>query len=356
MLIKKQTVLVPLLFISMASTAQVENRIVKDSVSVVKANDSTITLEPISNFCYSDAYENALKRKDELTTRMKILNDSIKSRRKELKKLEGQNVSIVNSNETLEKDITQVKVKAQKLGYFKLLEKREQLLKAINENEIEIASLDLQIQEYDDTLNARNHQREDLGRIKDNVSNQIISENKDYLEKLFSHMKLSELRQIKSKCQIYTTDSKLKAFLWKVDVVIKNKELYDNMVNVVNASYKKSDVDRALVSFTQINGANMLQQKEISELRTQLSLYSDGLEAFKDFITELNRMRDGVNYSMEFFQTDCKQIMSKKDLGNRINDKLIRVPYLKKKYEEFMTEFKKNPNKHSEVEKEILGL
>ena len=127
------------------------------------------------------------------------------------------------------------------------------------------------------------------------------------------------------------------------------------MVNVVNASYKKFDVDRALASVTQIKGANTQQQKEIIELKTEMNLFPEGLAAFKEYITKLNEMRNGVNYSMEYFQTDSKQILSKNNLGNRIENQLKRVPYLNKKFEEFMNAFKAAPNKHSNVETEILN-
>ena len=175
------------------------------------------------------------------------------------------------------------------------------------------------------------------------------------MERPFTEMNLSELRVIKSKCQKYATDAKVNAFVTKVDDIIRNKELYDNMVNVVNASYKKFDVERALTSVTQIKGTNPLQQKEIVELKTQLTLFPEGLAAFKEYITKLNEMRNGVNYSMEFFQTDNRQILSKNNLGNRIENQLKRVPYLSKKFEEFMNAFKAAPNKHSDVETEILN-
>ena len=110
-----------------------------------------------------------------------------------------------------------------------------------------------------------------------------------------------------------------------------------------------------MASVTQIKGANPHQQKEIDELKNSVDFVPDGLAAFKEFITKLNEMRNGVNYSMEYFQTDSKQILSKNNLGNRIEKKLKRVPYLSKKFEEFMNAFKAAPNKHSNVETEILN-
>jgi len=345
-----------LLFVtSLITNAQTRNSISNDSVPPTIDGDSIRIPSASSNSDYSKAYENALKRKEELINRKAVLNDSIKKWNKELKRLEGLHGSIVKSNEKMEERIAQVKIKEQKNGIPELIKKRNQLLKIIIAEEEEKVLLESQLHEINGKLDARNHQRENLGKIKDNVSNQIIAGNKDYLERSFAEMNPSELREIKSKCQKYATDAKVNAFVAKVDNVIRNKELYDNMVNVVNASYKKFDVDRALASVTQIKGTNTQQQKEIIELKTQMTLFPEGLAAFKEYITKLNEMRNGVNYSMEYFQTDSKQILSKNNLGNRIENQLKRVPYLNKKFEEFMNALKAAPNKHSNVEIEILN-
>ena len=351
----KYVVFALLLVTSLITNAKTRNSISNDSVPTTIDGDSIKIPSVSSNSDYSSAYETALKRREELTNRKAILNDSIKNWNKELKKLEGLHGSIVKSNEKMEEKIAQVKIKEQKNGIPELTKKRDQLLKIIKAEEEEKVLLESQLHEINGKVDERNHQRENLGKIKDNVSNQIIAENKDYLERSFAKMNLSELREIKSKCQKYATDAKVNAFVAKVDNVIRNKELYDNMVNVVNASYKKFDVDRALASVTQIKGANTQQQKEIIELKTEMNLFPEGLAAFKEYITKLNEMRNGVNYSMEYFQTDSKQILSKNNLGNRIENQLKRVPYLNKKFEEFMNAFKAAPNKHSNVETEILN-
>lgn len=354
MVVTKKYVVFVILLSSIVSNAQNGTGMYRDTVSMVNTNDTVITSSDL-NTNYSYEYENALKRKEELSKMKKTLNDSIKIWNKELKKLEGLHVSLVKSNGKLDEKISQAKLKEQKSGYPELMKKREQLLKAIETEEKEKALLESQLQEIDSKLDNRNHQRENLGKIKDNVTNQIITENQGYLSRPFSEMNLSELISIKEKCQKYTTDVKVNAFVAKIDNVIKNKKLYDNMFLVVNSSYKKNDVDRALASTNQIKSANSLQMKEINDLKTQLSLFPDGLAAFKEFISKLNEMRNGVNYSMEYYQTDSKQILSKNNLESRIETKLKKVPYLNKKFEEFMKAFQAAPNSHSNIEVEILN-
>ncbi len=345
-----------LFFVSMTLNAQNETDPSKNAVQITSANNATKALASNPNANYSQEYETALKLKDELTNRKRTLSDSIKIWNKDLKRLQDNYASLVKSNKNLEEKIKQATLKGQKSESSELQKKKSQLLTEIDGYEKEKALLDKQLQEVDEKLNARNRQRDDLGKIKDNVSNQIIAENKDYLERPFSKMSLSELKQIKSKCQRYSTDSKVNAFVSKIDMVIKNKELYDKMVIVVNSAYNKTDVDRALASCNQVKGVNAIQKKEVAEVKGQLSSFYDGLLAFKQFINSLNEKRKFVNnYKWEFFETDREYIYSESNLGNRIETQLKRVPYLRKRFDEFMRAFKVAPNKHTNVETEILS-
>ena len=96
------------------------------------------------------------------------------------------------------------------------------------------------------------------------------------------------------------------------------------------------------------------QKAEITALKKQLEAFGEGVSAFKEFINNLNRCRKGVNYSMAFFRDDKRQILPDK-LEQKISTKLMIVPYLKSKYEGFMKAFQKSPNKHSDIETEILN-
>lgn len=169
-------------------------------------------------------------------------------------------------------------------------------------------------------------------------------------------MTLAELNKIKSRCQRYEEDPKIKAFVEKTNNTIRNKEMYDNMIKVVNSPYNRNDVDRALASCNQIKGINASQQKEVGEVKGQLLSFNEGLLAFKEFINSINEKRKGVNnYKWEFFETDRDFIYSENNLGKRIEAQLKRVPYLKKKFDAFMKAFKAAPSKHSNIENEILS-
>jgi hypothetical protein len=73
-----------LLVSSLITNAQTRNSISNDSVPPAIDGDSIRNPSASSNSDYSKAYEIALKRKEELTNRKAILNDSIKNWKKEL--------------------------------------------------------------------------------------------------------------------------------------------------------------------------------------------------------------------------------------------------------------------------------
>ena len=113
-------------------------------------------------------------------------------------------------------------------------------------------------------------------------------------------------------------------------------------------------MDKALVAIPHFTNINSAQRSEILELKRQLTIFPSGLSTFKEFINNLNRCRNGVSYSIDFYRADKKSIFPN-DLEQKVKDVLLAVPYLKTKYEKFMEIFKKNPNKHSDIEAEILN-
>lgn len=324
-----------------------------DSISPASHADSVKASLPGSESDYTTAYETALKRKELLEYRKQHLMDSINEWNKELKRLEAHGTSIVKSNGKMKTKINEAKTTVQKNGIYSLMERKQQLEQSITAKKNEKALLQAQLQLLQEKLDTTNRQREHLEKIQDDVTEHIIAENKDYVEKSFSEMSLSELKSIRLKCQEHISVERVNELVTKIDNAIMNKELYDNMVQVVNAAYKKPDVEKALTSVSQIKEVNQLQQKEISELKAQLTLFADGLSTFKEFITTLNDKRKGVNnYSYEYFQDD--QVLSINNLSQRIETQVKRVPYLNRKFEAFMKAFQAAPNKHSPIEAEIL--
>lgn len=292
---------------------------------------------------------------EDLSARKKTVSENVKALSRQLKDLEAAKASIDKANRNMENKISRLRDTKQMSEFTALQHKKDSLLNLIQAAERQVASLELKLQEVDENLNATSSRRDDLVKIKDGVARTLIEENQDYLARPFPDMTVDGLKDIKDKCQDYTADTSVRSFVGKINATMGNKSIYDNMVAVVNAPYDKQNVERAIASANQVAGATPLQEKEISELVEQLKSYPDGLAAFKEYIIGINKCRDGVDYSMEYFNTDIEQILKKNNLGDRIGRSLHKVPYLHRKFEEFMQEFNKNPNAHSKVESEILN-
>ena len=355
MMVRYKYILLLILFpLSLVSNAQDEKRKSGNSASKVVANDSIKKLGGNLSVNYSVAYESALKRNEKLQKLKQCLSDSIEIWHKELKKYDASHASIVKSIEKLEAKVKQEELKVQKSGVIELRRKRDVLLEEIRKEKEEKHLQDSCLQEIISKLNDKTSQIQNLANIKDNVSKQVIAENKDYLEKPFREMDLATLNLIKSKCQKYSSDANVNAFISKIDHIINNKQLFNDIEKVVNSPYNKFEVNKALAAIPQFSNINSAQRSEILELKRQLTIFPSGLAAFKEFINNLNRCRNGVSYSVDFYRADKTRIF-RNGLEQKVKDELLAVPYLKTKYEKFMEIFKKNPNKHSDIEAEILN-
>lgn len=303
-----------------------------------------------------EEYEKALLINEQLSERKKALDDSVKTLKKQLNKLKDTQTSIEKSNRSLESRIERQRSNKHMAEYVALQQTKDSLLREISIQEQSATRLTGQLADANDRLKASSRRRDDLVKVKDDVTRRIIDDNSSYLEKPFTEMNLQELQKIKSDCRDYMSDDKVRDFVKKVDAVAGNLSKYDYMAEVTNSPYSKENVERALASLAYIdsNALTQVQKQEISALKEQLESYSEGLMAFREYISEINKRRDGVNYSMEYFTTDNELILKKNNLGKRIEGSLKEVPYLRNKFEEFIEGLKRNPDGHSKAEIEIL--
>ena len=107
------------------------NRDTNDYSLFIRSNDSTKTVSLQGQTDYAEAYEKALKRKEYLTLKRKMLNDSIKEWGKELKRLEGEHKSIKMSIEKQNDIAAQFKNEETQSKISSLQKKDEQLEKNI---------------------------------------------------------------------------------------------------------------------------------------------------------------------------------------------------------------------------------
>lgn len=307
---------------------------------------------------YDALYKKELARQDSLNDVLQ----NIKNRHKVLVKITGSDTSklIKKKNATIRK------LEAKKAEYTTLLnspdyKKLQELLKTQEGLRSHIVSLSedttnlvAKILFLDGQIAMLNENIAELDSIKNNVYNQLMTENQNILEKPFSQLTIDELTNIITKYSKYSADQKINVFIAKTNTVLNNKRAYDEAIRILNSKYNKMDLIRINDRLTSISGANSIQQGEINQVQSSLSHFESGMATFKLFIQEINRRRGGVSsYSKDDFSYDLSKV--KKELKEEIDSEIMQVPYLKKVYNNYIKAITANPLGHPAIESEILN-
>ena len=280
-----------------------------------------------------------------LTEKQKELSDSVKAQEEQIKTLE---TDIKKEEKALAKN--QGKTNMDKVP--ELQKRQAQLQLFIDSYITEIQELNKKIFELDRLMEEFNKKRQNLESVRDNVGKKLIESNQDYLEKAFSNMDLNNLYSIKSDCDRYKDDKNVKQFIEKVDKVISIKQAYDNAINVLSQPFNRTNVNQALNLLPKTD-MNNVQNEEMNTVRTKLQGFEQGLNTFKELINAIAKKR-GAIFSKRDLDDELDIILKRDNLKGRINDQVMKVPYLKNKYQAYIKALQAEPTKQPAIEKEIL--
>lgn len=349
------TTLCLLCFIKNISAQNSEKKKMESLLVDTAANSVSSNNIPVVPNDYTNQLEHALAKKEALEQKRIEQKNIFFSLLKDVKEKNNKCKKIRTEISNTQKDIDKLSEKLKLTAYSELLKRKEQLETSVNTNLESLSHLNEQLLLTNKQLGESQSQKDELEKVKREVSSTLISENRPYLDQPFAKISIEKLKEIHRTCSPYTTDQKVNAFVVNIEITIKNKETYDEICKVLNSPYQKFGITQSLGKLQSMQNLSISQKSEIVSIKKQLESFSDGLLAFKEFINNLNECRKETDkYSWEYFLADKKPIY-KNNLEERINTKLYAVPYLKNKYEEFMKVFKKSPNKHFDIETEILN-
>lgn len=307
---------------------------------------------------YEALYKKELVRQDSLNDVLQIL----KNRQKVLAGITGSD----NSNLTKKKDAKNKELEAKREEYAKLLSspnykklqdllnKQIQLESQIDSLSVDTTNLVAKISSIDGQIVQLRGNVAELESIKNNVSNQLLAENRSVLEKPFSQLTIDELTAIKSKCSKYSIDQRINALIAMTDRVLNGKLVYDEAIRILNSRYNKGDLIRINERLIGISGINFIQKGEINQVGVLLSLFEPGMATFKLFIQEINRRREGVSsYSKDDLGHDLSKVKDK--LKEKIDSEIMQVPYLKTAFNDYIYAITTKPMSHPVIESEILN-
>lgn len=333
-----------------SETSKIDSLSVNPTKKGVSSNNA-----PVISNDYTSQLERALGKKEELELKETKLKNILSNLKKNVKERNNKSRKIKAEIVDKQKDIDKLSEKLKLTIYSDLLKRKEQLETSVDTNLQCLTNLNEQLLLTNKQLGESQSQRDELDKVKREVSSTLISENRPYIEQPFAKMSIERLKEIQKTCSPYTTDQKINAFVVTVENTIKNKTTYDEVCMVLNSSYQKFAVTQSLAKLQSMQNLSISQRNEIVSTKKQLESFCDGLLAFKEFIKNLNECRKETDkYTWEYFLADKRPIY-KNNLEESIKTKLYAVPYLKNKYEEFMKAFKKSPNKHFDIETEILN-
>lgn len=350
------TLLSSLFFICNAKAQKIDSTTKNDTLpaetaQIVESSSSDI---PVISNDYTKQLEQAIAKQSKLKKRKKELQIELKEAMDKEKKLSKQFKKLRSKVSQYQNSIQESLEMQKSTGYVELCEKKEQLLDSIEKRQLALNSLNKQLTTLDEQLEESSDKMSELNKVKQEVCSRLIAENEQYIGQPFSQQTIVQLKEIRKKCSPYISDQKIHSFVEKIDNTINNRIRYDEIQTVLNSKYNKAAISLSLTQINSMKDLSINQKGELGTMKKQLESFADGLSVFKEFINNLNKCRDGVDYSIVYFQDDKKRILPK-DLEQRLNTKLLIVPYLKAKYEDFMNAFEKDPNKHSDIEMEILN-
>lgn len=323
------------------------NTILAQSPSDTTANE----MPQVAN--YVQQLESVIQKNTDLKEKKTNLEQIEKEKRSRLQEVTRTQKEQKDEIQKTQSDIKKQNEKLAKSSYQELYNKKQALTDNIQEYQVKLKELNDQLVALNTQLAESNKMVDELEGIKKKVSSQLISDNKATLEQPFSKVTLDELNMVREKCLPYSSAQSVNDFIKRVDITIQNKILYEEINKTLNSPYQEAAVTEASEKIGKFLNLTDSQKEETQRLNKQLSSFKDGVNAFKEFINNLNKCR-GKNYTWQYFEDD-KQSIYPGNLEERINDSLMAVPYLKKRYEDFLRTFRKNPNKHSDIEKEILN-
>lgn len=339
----KQYVILTIIIFTSALVSNASTSLINDTI-VISASD------------YSDAYEKVLKKNEMLTERRNAISDTLKKMEKEIKALEREYDSLRKNVDAKKKNASRQPADDNGVSLEHLVRQRDSLQNCISDNETVASNKEILIGEMGKRVKGLSITIDSLNHARDSIAENLLKKGKIYLHQPFPLMKDEELKQLQSSCERYSqTDKRVFDFLPQVEQTARNRICYCEALKVLEAPYNKFDVEKSFRALKEMRGIQREQQTDIDKACYSLMNYVNGLKAFKEFINNLNDKRKDVQYTYNYFEQDKPSIM-KDGLDKRIEQYLLCVPFLKRKYAEFMKEFRANPNRHSAVEEEILNI
>ena len=297
-------------------------------------------------------YREAVEEKGALKADIELMDKRHRALQKEVKQLEEDLEDKQHDIDKLQQRIADRQAQMAESKLPALLRRKQELTESIAACREENERARQELASVDDALRQTTARKDELQAVKGEQAARVVEQYQPLLVMPFSKVTSAQLQQAHEACSKFADEPIVKSFLLKLDEMQKNKQTYDHAQQVLNKPFLRMDVQQAANQLQMLNLQNAAQQEECAKAIAQLGKFEDGLNAFKQFIKDMQTQGVGkAGYSKSDLTDDLLMTTPKLQVEERIKD----VPYLQNKYNLLLKEWKARPDKHSAVESEILG-
>lgn len=297
----------------------------------------------------------AMEQKRSLEQNKKDLEKQRKQWQDSLKTLEKRESKLTKEIDAKDKEIKKLEEQKQKSEFNELYARWKQLQDEEQARRQTLADLEARISQLDMQLDAADTERDKLLAARSNFAAGLIERHTPTARTAFSKMKLQELDAAIADCDAHSDDPDVARFGRDLRNVRIAYTAYTDADAIVKRPYDDAAINRTMAA---INGARSLTPEQTTELAARgelLKIYPHGLQNFKTFIQEINKMVKSLPADYPFSDTDVQITYEQGGLNERIEATTLKIPYLSEKFREYKKAVSADPRVQSPIAAEILN-
>ena len=184
------------------------------------------------------------------------------------------------------------------------------------------------------------------------------SVNERWLEKPYSQINIQELENaLKQYDEFASSDKRIADALDKLKVLLKDCQIYNQGIHIVNALYEKERINSILVPLKSLRDktTDPTKKKELSLLYWQLDNYGVTIEIFQDVIKAVDEQILGLNAHKAAWPL-VKAVLDKQEKDDEYITAIKKIPWLSKQYDAYYQSLERNCVGTNRVRDMIMNL
>lgn len=297
----------------------------------------------------------AMEQKRSLEQTKKELEKQRRQWQDSLSALERRESKLNKDIKAKDKEIEKLAEQRQKSEFNELYARWKQLQDEEQARRQTLADLEAQISQLDTQLDAADTERDKLLAARSNFAAGLIERHTPTARTAFSKMKVQELDAAIADCDAHSDDPDVARFGRDLRNVRIAYTAYTDADAIVKRPYDDAAINRTTAAISNARSLTPEQTGELAARGELLKIYPQGLQNFKTFIIEINKMVKSSPADFPFSDTDVQITYEQDGLNERIEATTLKIPYLSEKFREYKKAVSVDPRVQSPIAAEILN-